>query len=105
MSTATVLPAATRPPLSFADILEDMAASLDQPQPELLVLLVQRLRPQSVQDTGDIHWRMQQLCAALADDAQAAVLADFILGLLRQYHQVSLYADTGIADPGDFFVP
>ncbi len=103
MSTATVLHAATRPPLSFADILEDMAASLDQPQPELLVLLVQRLRPQSVQDTGDIHWRMQQLCAALADDAQAAVLANFILGLLRQYHQVSLYADTGIADPGDFF--
>lgn len=83
--------------LSFTDLLDDMASSLDQPNPELLVLLVDRLRPASSRDLEDIHHRLSRLIETLrASPTRRRVLHQYVLGLMGRYHQVNLYADSGI---------
>ncbi len=104
MPPAPLQPTDETPRLQLIDILEDMAAHLDAPRPELLVLLVSRLRPAHARDGNDIHWRLAQLCDLLEQQpALATVLSNYVLGLLGQYHQVSLYADTGIVGNENFF--
>lgn len=83
--------------LTFHDLIDDMASSLASPRPDLLVLLVDRLRPASSHDVDDIHHRMQRLIETLtANPDRARILRDYVLALLATYHQVSLYADSGI---------
>lgn len=83
--------------LTFTDLLDDMASSLDQPNPELLVLLVDRLRPASSRDLEDIHHRLARLIETLrASPMRRRALHDYVLSLLSRYHQVGLYADSGI---------
>lgn len=91
--------------LTFHDLLDDMASSQAKPKAELLVLLIDRLRPNSSRDRDDIHRRMQRLIDTLdAMPSRAVVLRDYVLGLLASYHQVSLYADSGILGKEPFFV-
>lgn len=83
--------------LTFTDLLDDMASSLDQPSPELLILLIDRLRPASSRDLEDIHHRLSRLIETLrSSPSRRQVLHDYVLSLLSRYHQVSLYADSGI---------
>mgnify|MGYP003608023164 CR=1 FL=1 len=90
--------------LTFTDLLDDMASSLDQPNPELLVLLIDRLRPASSRDLEDIHYRITRLIDTLrASPARRRVLHDYVLSLLSRYHQVGLYADSGILGNEAFF--
>jgi len=90
--------------LTFTDLLDDMASSLDQPNPELLVLLVDRLRPASSRDLEDIHHRLSRLIETLrTSPTRRQVLHDYVLRLLGRYHQVSLYADSGILGNEAFF--
>lgn len=90
--------------LTFTDLLDDMASSLDQPNPELLVLLVDRLRPASSRDLEDIHHRLARLVETLrTSPTRRQVLHDYVLRLLSRYHQVSLYADSGILGNEAFF--
>lgn len=90
--------------LTFTDLLDDMASSLDQPNPELLILLVDRLRPASSRDLEDIHHRLSRLIDTLrASPTRRRVLHDYVLGLVTRYHQVSLYADSGILGNEAFY--
>jgi site-specific recombinase len=83
--------------LIFHDLIDDMGSSLAQPRAHLLVLLVDRLRPTSSHDLDDIEYRLQRLIDTLTTKpSYAQVLRDYILALLATYHQVSLYADSGI---------
>jgi len=90
--------------LTFHDLLDDMASSLASPRPDLLVLLVDRLRPASSRDLEDIHHRLARLVETLrASPTRRQVLHDYVLRLLNRYHQVSLYADSGILGNEAFF--
>ena len=90
--------------LTFTDLLDDMASSLDQPNPELLILLVDRLRPSSSRDLDDIHHRLARLIETLrASPARRQVLHHYLFAMLGCYHQVSLYADSGILGNEAFF--
>ncbi|MEC7120257.1 MAG: recombinase, partial [Pseudomonadota bacterium] len=90
--------------LTFTDLLDDMASCLDSPNPELLILLVDRLRPASSRDDEDIHHRLSRLIDTLrASPERCQVLHDYVLSILTTYHQVGLYADSGILGNEGFF--
>lgn len=90
--------------LTFVDLLDDMASSLDQPRVELLVLLIDRLRPASSRDVDDTQSRFKRLLETLnASPMRRQVLHDYVLTLMGQFHQVSLYADSGMLGNEGFF--
>jgi site-specific recombinase len=90
--------------LTFHDLLDDMASSMDQPRAELLVLLIDRLRPTSSRDADDTHHRLRRLIDTLkASPTRRQVLHDYVLTLMSQFHQVSLYADSGMLGNEGFF--
>ncbi|KAA8731932.1 recombinase [Acinetobacter qingfengensis] len=75
----------------------------DQLTSDLLVDLFDQLRPQDVSNRQDIHDKIQTLIYSLTFIPDAAATCQlFLLKLLNQYKQVSLYAESGILSPEGF---
>jgi site-specific recombinase len=90
--------------LTFNDLLDDMASSMEQPRAELVQLLIDRLRPSSSRDIEDIHYRLRRLIDTLSSSpTRAQVLHDYVFALIANFHQVSLYSDSGILGNEGFF--
>lgn len=71
--------------------------------PQLLVQLVARLRPQNHEDSQEINEKIQLFINGIREYPHAAeILQRFFLRLLNQYKQVSLYADSGILSSDGF---
>lgn len=78
--------------LTMQEQLESRQAVLDD---SLLIELVNRIRPIDSTDTEEINRKFQALLQVLLITPQAAsTLQTFILKLISQYKQTSLYADT-----------
>lgn len=93
----------------FHALFAEMQEQLNEPErelldPTLLVQLVNLLRPNDSENTGDIHDRLQVLLETLiTQPVYAECLHDYIMQTLSQYHQISLYADAGILGNDGFF--
>ena len=85
--------------VGLIQLLAEVETQLDTEQldAELLVRLVDQLRPDDVQDAEQIQQRMQGLIHALTYVPNAAArFSEYLLKILNQYKQVSLYAESGI---------
>lgn len=90
--------------LTFNDLLDDMASSMEKPRAELVQLLIDRLRPSSSRDIDDIHYRLRRLIDTLkSSPTRAQILHDYVFALIANFHQVSLYSDSGILGNEGFF--
>lgn len=84
---------------SLVQILTEMRQQnlSNQLNPDLLVELVDHLRPHDVQNNQEIHQKIQSFISILLRTPTAIyTLQRFLVRLLNQYKQVSLYADSGI---------
>ena len=87
--------------LTMQEQLESHQAVLDD---SLLIELVNRIRPIDSTDTEEINRKFQALLQVLLITPHAAsTLQTFILKLISQYKQTSLYADTGILSLDGFW--
>ena len=87
--------------LTMQEQLESRQAVLDD---SLLIELVNRIRPIDSTDTEEINRKFQALLQVLLITPHAAsTLQTFILKLISQYKQTSLYADTGILSLDGFW--
>ena len=93
--------------INFHDLFIDMQrqlearVALDQ---QLLVDLVDRLRPSDCNNLEEIRSRVHALITALLRTPNAIyTLQSFGLGVMSQYKQSSLYADTGILSQDGFW--
>lgn len=94
--------------LQLKDLLIKMQEQLDQPQvalnPDLLIELVNRVRPENTYNQDEIHSKFNALIQAILITPDAAsTLQGFTLKLISQYKQVGLYADTGILSLDGFW--
>jgi len=94
--------------IKFNDLFSQMQQQLEQPQAvlndQLLIELVERIRPIDAYQTDEIHQKFQALIQALLITPDAAsTLQSFVLRLISQYKQTSLYADTGILSLDGFW--
>jgi len=94
--------------IQFNDLFSQMQQQLEYPQvalnDQLLIELVERIRPTDSYQTDEIHQKIQALIHALLITPDAgSTLQSFILGLISQYKQTSLYADTGILSLDGFW--
>ena len=94
--------------IQFNDLFSQMQQQLEHPQvalnDQLLIELVERIRPTDSYQTDEIHQKIQALIHALLITPDAgSTLQSFILGLISQYKQTSLYADTGILSLDGFW--
>lgn len=94
---------------SFNEICAVMHAHLNETElnhinPDLLVQLIDQLRPYRAINVEEIHDRLQELIEFLISSPdKAIVLHDYIMATLSQYEQSSLYADSGILGHEGFF--
>lgn len=91
--------------IEIQDILRLMQAQLGTSSldPQLLVQFVARLRPSHASDVDEIQNKIRALIHTLVITPTAAdILQHFILQLLNQYKQVSLYAESGILSSEGF---
>ena len=87
--------------LAMQEQLERKQAVLDE---QLLIELVQRIRPENPHHHEEIQQKIQTLIYALLLIPNAAhILQHFILRLINQYKQNSLYADSGILSLDGFW--
>lgn len=87
--------------LAMQEQLEHKQAVLDE---QLLIELVQRIRPENPHHKEEIQQKIQALIYALLLTPNAATtLQRFIVRLMNQYKQSSLYADTGILSLDGFW--
>lgn len=93
--------------IKFNDLLLQMQQQLESRAPlhdQTLVQLVERLRPSDPQLQQEIHDNLQALIECLIRVPYAvSTLQSFILRLISQYKQSSLYADTGILSQDGFW--
>ncbi|HCQ9870030.1 site-specific recombinase [Acinetobacter baumannii] len=81
--------------------LENPQAVIDE---NILIDLVNALRPSDPQDTDEIEQKIQAFIDSLLLTPTApALLQTFLLRLINQYKQVSLYADSGILSLDGFW--
>ncbi|MDO4579154.1 MAG: site-specific recombinase [Acinetobacter sp.] len=87
--------------LNMQDQLETTPADLDE---QLLIELVNRIRPANTENSEEIQEKFQAFLHALLITPNAAnTLQSFVLCLISQYKQTSLYADTGILSLDGFW--
>ncbi|OTG68360.1 recombinase [Acinetobacter sp. ANC 4470] len=94
--------------INFNDLFLTMQEQLESHQAvladSLCIELVNRIRPMDSTDTEEIKQKFQALIQALLITPNAATtLQSFILKLISQYKQTSLYADTGILSLDGFW--
>lgn len=83
--------------------LQYLTALSELPEPSALKRLIDDLRPNS-NDADVANAKLDELIALLkANETYRTGLATFILQLIQQYRQISLYTDTGIASDDTFF--
>ena len=87
--------------LILSDLFLKMQEQLEQPQAapdvQLLIELVNRLRPQDPQNTEEIKQRIQNFIQILLrTPISSTVFQNFLFKLINQYKQISLYAESGI---------
>ncbi|QHH99451.1 recombinase [Acinetobacter dispersus] len=85
-----------------------MQEQLDQPQAvldeNLLIELVNRIRPKNPNDADEVKQRIHALIKILLlTPTSAILLQNFLLKLISQYKQLSLYADSGILSLDGFW--
>ncbi|MDO3664721.1 site-specific recombinase [Acinetobacter higginsii] len=94
--------------LTLSDLFLKMQEQLDQPQAildeQLLIELVNRIRPQNSNDADEVKQRIHALIKILLlTPTSAILLQNFLLKLISQYKQLSLYADSGILSLDGFW--
>ncbi|NNP67891.1 site-specific recombinase [Acinetobacter sp. Ac_5812] len=94
--------------LTLSDLFLKMQEQLDQPQAildeQLLIELVNRIRPKNPNDTDEVKQRIHALIKILLlTPTSAILLQNFLLKLISQYKQLSLYADSGILSLDGFW--
>lgn len=94
--------------LTLSDLFLKMQEQLDQPQAildeQLLIELVNRIRPKNSNDADDVKQRIHALIKILLlTPTSAILLQNFLLKLISQYKQLSLYADSGILSLDGFW--
>lgn len=84
-----------------------MQAHLNEPEhinPDVLVRLINSIRPTHAHDSVETHDKLKQLIDFLNSQPQHAdILHDYILSTLSGYRQSTLYADGGILGHDGFF--
>ncbi|MBP8013109.1 MAG: site-specific recombinase [Acinetobacter sp.] len=94
--------------IKLNDLFRKMQEQLDTPKAvldeNLLIELVNRIRPSDTQDLEETHQKFQAFLQALLLTPDASsTLQHFVLRLINQYKQTSLYADTGILSLDGFW--
>ena len=99
--------------LNLSDLFLKMQEQLDHPEavPEsllaneqILIELVNRIRPQKPNDAEEVKQRIHALIKILLlTPTSATLLQNFLLKLMSQYKQISLYADSGILSLDGFW--
>lgn len=94
--------------IKLNDLFLQMQHQLDTRQAvldhNLLIELVNRIRPADTKNTEEIHQKFKAFYTALLLTPDAAsTLQSFVLKLISRYKQTSLYADTGILSLDGFF--
>lgn len=85
--------------IQLQDLLVEMQAQIDEDRLDLqlLVRLVNRLRPSDAEDQSEINKRIKAFIRALIMTPTAPdIVQRYLLRLLNQYKQVSLYVESGI---------
>lgn len=89
------------------DLIADMQEQLDMQtalDPALIIEIVNRIRPSDSHDSHELHTKFHAFIQAILSLPNAATtLQNFILRLISQYKQSSLYADTGILSLDGFW--
>ena len=93
---------------NLTDLFLKMQEQLDQPQAvldeNLMIELVNRLRPKNPNDAEEVKQRIHSLIKTLLlTPTSAILLQNFLLKLISQYKQISLYADSGILSLDGFW--
>lgn len=74
-----------------------------QSQPNLLIDLINQLRPVSSRNVMDIGKRLDALITVLTDEPTlAGVLVNYLLTLITRYRQLALFSENGISDHQGF---
>jgi len=94
--------------INFSDHFLKIQKQLENPQAvideNILIDLVNALRPSDPHDTDEIEQKIQAFIDSLLLTPTApALLQTFLLRLINQYKQVSLYADSGILSLDGFW--
>ncbi|WP_410567935.1 site-specific recombinase [Acinetobacter sp. H1(2024)] len=94
--------------INFSDHFLKIQKQLENPQAvideSILIDLVNALRPSDPHDTEEIQQKIQAFIdSLLLTPTASALLQSFLLRLINQYKQVSLYADSGILSLDGFW--
>ena len=94
--------------INFSDIFSKLQLKLEQSQAvideQVLIELVNLLRPVNPQDTEEIKQKLQAFIHSLLHIPTASLLLQtYLLRLINQYKQTSLYADSGILSLDGFW--
>ena len=94
--------------IKFNDLFLKMQQQLDARQAvldeNLLIELIGRIRPADTKNSDEIQHKFEAFYTALLlTPAAASTLQSFTLGLVSQYKQTGLYADTGILSLDGFW--
>lgn len=93
---------------NFLDIFQSMQHQLEQPQAvldeNLLIQLVERIRPEDSRNTEEIETKFNAFIRALLLTPNAVLtLQSFTLRVINRYKQASLFSDTGILSLDGFW--
>lgn len=94
--------------INFLDIFQSMQHQLEQPQAvldeNLLIQLVERIRPEDSRNTEEIETKFNAFIRALLLTPNAVLtLQSFTLRIINRYKQASLFSDTGILSLDGFW--
>ena len=94
--------------LNLSDLFLKMQEQLELPQAaldeNLIIELVNRIRPADPNDANEVKSRIDALVRILLlTPASSILLQNFLLRLISQYKQISLYADSGILSLDGFW--
>ena len=94
--------------INFLDIFQSMQHQLEQPQAvldeNLLIQLVERIRPEDSRNTEEIETKFNAFIRALLLTPNAVLtLQSFTLRVINRYKQASLFSDTGILSLDGFW--
>ena len=87
--------------INFLDLFQNMQHQLEQPRAvldeNLLIELVERIRPEDSRNTEEIEAKFNAFIRALLLTPNAvATLQTFTLRIINRYKQTGLFSDTGI---------
>ncbi|MBD8008383.1 MULTISPECIES: site-specific recombinase [Acinetobacter] len=94
--------------INFLDLFQNMQHQLEQPQAvldeNLLIELVERIRPEDSRNTEEIEAKFNAFIRALLLTPNAvATLQTFTLRIINRYKQTGLFSDTGILSLDGFW--